>query len=102
MTDIIYYAIGLVIAIVTFLLGKYVFPTMKNSEEFTNITNWVYKFVISAKNQFINGTGEEKREYVTKQIKTLCEKYKIDLTDDQIRALIEEAYDLMKANLKES
>lgn len=100
MADIIYYAIGLVIAIVTFLLGKYVFPTIKKSDKLSDIVSWVYKFVISAKNQFGDNKGEEKREYVTKQIKTLCEKYRVELTDEQIRALIEDAYDMMKENFR--
>lgn len=101
MADIVYYAIGLVIAIVTFLLGKYVFPAIKKSDKMSDIVSWVYKFVISAKNQFGDDKGETKREYVTKQIKILCEKYKIELTDEQIRALIEDAYDMMKNSISE-
>ena len=100
MADIIYYAIGLIMAILSFVLGKYVFPTIKNSDKLSDIVNWTYKFVISAKNQFKDGQGLEKREYVTQQIKTLCKKYKIELTDEQIRALIEDAYTLMKDNIK--
>lgn len=98
MDRIIYYAVGLVIAIITFLLGKYVFPHINiNSDKIATISAWVYKFVVSAKNQFDGKyTGEQKLEYVTTQIKTLCDKYKIELNDEQIRALIEDAYDMMK------
>ena len=98
MDNIIYYAVGLIIAIVTFLLGKYVFPNIKiNSDKIQIISSWVYKFVVSAKNQFEDEyTGSQKREYVTEQVKILCEKYKIELSDEQIRALIEDAYDMVK------
>lgn len=99
MDNIIYYGIMLVIAVVTFLLGKYVFPKIKlDSNTFSTLTSWVYKFVVSAKNQFEDGQGKEKLAYVTEQVKVLCEKYNIDLTDEQIRALIEDAYDLMITN----
>lgn len=102
MDNIIFYAIELGIAIVVFLIGKYIFPALKNNEKIANITSWVYKFVISAKNQFKDYTGEQKLEYVTEQVKVLCEKYKITLTDEQIRALIEDAYDMMKQTQQEA
>lgn len=99
MDNIIYYGIMLVIAVVTFLLGKYVFPKVKlDSTALTTLTDWVYKFVVSAKNQFEDGQGKEKLAYVTEQVKVLCDKYKINLTEEQIRALIEDAYDLMITN----
>lgn len=102
MNNIIFYAIELVIAIIAFLVGKYVFPTVKDAISGSNIVGlatWVYKFVVSAKNQFGDNNGEKKLEYVTEQVKKLCEKYKIDLTDEQIRALIEDAYTQMKQNI---
>lgn len=102
MNDIIFYAIELVIAIVAFLLGKYVFPTVKDTilgSNFAGLAIWVYKFVVSAKNQFGDNNGEKKLEYVTEQVKKMCKKYKIDLTDEQIRALIEDAYTEMKKSI---
>ena len=98
MNDIIYYAIGLVLSAIGFVLGKYVFPKIKiDSKIIETISSWVYKFVVSAKNQFEGKyTGEQKLAYVTEQVKALCAKYKVQLTDEQIRALIEDAYDLMK------
>jgi hypothetical protein len=100
--NIIFYAVGLAISVIAFLCGKYVFPAVKNNETISNITTWVYKFVVSAKNQFEDGCGEQKLQYVTEQVTALCEKYKVDLTDEQIRALIEDAYMLMKQNYKEA
>lgn len=102
MNDIIYYAIELLIAIFALLIGRYVCPKVKDvvlGSNFSGIVTWVYKFVVSAKNQFGDNNGEKKLEYVTAQVKKLCEKYKIDLTDEQIRALIEDAYTQMKNNI---
>ena len=108
MDKIIFCAIQLVIAIVAFLLGKYVFPTVKqyfselNSDDVSTVASWVYKFVISAKNQFDDGCGQQKREYVTEQVCALCERNNINLTEEQIRALIEDAYVSMKQSYNEA
>lgn len=108
MNNIIYYAISLVIAVVTFLLGKYVFPAVKqyigelDAGTITGIASWVYKFVVSAKNQFDDNCGEQKLQYVTEQVVALCDKYGVDLTDEQIRALIEDAYVSMKKSYNEA
>lgn len=97
MSQIIYAVIYLAITVAAFLLGKYVAPKLLTSETLNYLSAWVYKFVISAKNQYDGGKGTEKREYVTTLIKELCKKAHIELTGDQIRALIEEAYQQMKA-----
>lgn len=96
MGQIIYALIYLVVTVAAFLLGKYVTPKILTNETLITLGEWVYKFVVSAKNQYEDGQGEEKREYVTQLIKELCKKVRIELTDDQIRALIEDAYQQMK------
>jgi LL-H family phage holin len=108
MDKIIIYAIELVLAIVAFLLGRYVFPAVKqyfselNNDNVSTIASWVYKFVVSAKNQFEDGCGEQKLAYVTEQVSAFCERNNITLTSEQIRALIEDAYVLMKQNYNEA
>ena len=94
--QIIYLAIELALMVVMYLLGKYVAPKLLTDSTFKVLTAWVYKFVVSAENQYGSGTGEEKREYVTELIQELCKKVHIKLTDEQIRALIEEAVNTMK------
>lgn len=101
MEHIIFAIIYLVVAVGAFLLGKYVKPAIMNSETITAISAWVYKFVISAKNQFEDGQGEEKLAYVTVLVKELCNRVGVKLTDEQIRALIEDAYDIMKETEKQ-
>lgn len=108
MDKIIIYAIELVVAVVAFLLGRYVFPAIKqyfnelNNDDVSTVASWVYKFVVSAKNQFNDGCGVQKLEYVTEQVLALCERNNINLTDEQIRALIEDAYVLMKQKYNEA
>jgi hypothetical protein len=102
LNEIIYVAIELIILIAGFLLGKFVVPKILNNKTIVTLSTWVYKFVISAKNQFEDGQGELKREYVTKAVQDLCKKININLTDEQIRALIEDAYTSMKAGEKEA
>lgn len=101
MDDIYYALIQLIIAIVAFLLGKYVFPNLKkitdsNNEFIAALSTWVYNFVIDAKNTFDNDVeGEEKREWVYGHVSELLDKWGVVLTSEQIYALIESAYDKM-------
>lgn len=99
--DILCTAIELGILIVAFLIGKYIIPkfTAKDAATFNIIIKWVEAFVISAKNLMSDATGEEKKAAVTEQVKNLLsDKYKqVNLTDDQISALIEKAYDTVVA-----
>lgn len=101
MENIIYAIIYLVVAVAAFLFGKYVRPAIINSATIQAISAWVYKFVVSAQNQFGTDNGEKKLEYVTELVKALCEKVGIKLTDEQIRALIEDAYKQMKEGEKQ-
>ena len=102
MNQIIFTAIELILLIIAFLIGKFVNPKLMASQTLKDISAWVYKFVVSARNQFPDSAGADKREYVTNLIIQLCKQYNIKLTDEQIRALIEEAYSSMKAGEKES
>ena len=100
MEQIIFAVIYLIVAVVAFFLGKYIKPALLNSETITAISAWVYKFVVSAKNQYKDGEGDAKRAYVTQLIKQLADQIGIKLTDEQIRALIEDAYTIMKQEEK--
>ena len=93
---IIFLAIQLLLMVACFLIGKYLVPKLLTNDTFKVLSGWVYKFVVSAENQYGGGTGDKKREYVTGLIQELCKKIHIKLTDEQIRALIEEAVATMK------
>lgn len=102
MNQIIYLVIQLVLMIIAYVLGKYVTPKLVTNKTIAVLSEWAYKLVVSAKRIFEDGEGEVKREYVTKAIKAICKKCNISLTEEQIRALIEDAYELMKQTEKEN
>lgn len=56
------------------------------------------KFVILAKKEFADGQGEQKRDWVIKQLEKLCKKLDIVLTDEELKAVNEDAYNTMKKN----
>ena len=100
MDDIIFAVIQLVIAIIAFLIGKYIFPNLKkltdsNNEFVAALSTWVFNFVVDAKNSLKDAEGEEKREWVYAQVSELLDKWGVVLSSEQIYALIESAYDKM-------
>lgn len=100
-TEIIMKVVEAVILILAFLFGKYVMPKFANNQDLTYLIKWVNKLVLSAKNIYEDNQGKEKLAYVTGALKEICKKAHIEITDEQIRALIEEAYNIMKQAEKE-
>lgn len=94
--------LDLVVILVFTLIGRYLIPYLKtrlSAEKMDNILKWAEKFVIMAENiTDKESAGEEKRELVTKLIEDKATELKIPLTDEQIRALIETAYNTMEQN----
>ena len=103
MEDIIFYSIGLIISVVTFVFGRYVFPKLKtatldsDNEFIKAISTWVYDFVVDAKNTLGDSVeGSDKKEWVSEKIENLLDSWGVNLSSEQISALIEAAYDKMK------
>ena len=62
------------------------------------IADWAYRFVVNARNILpVTATGEEKKDNVLSQLKTITQKYNVDFNDTELSALIEEAYEKMKS-----
>lgn len=102
MNTIIICAVQLVAAIAAFLVGKYVFPEVKEyipevMENLAIIERWAEKFVRWAKEFRKDKPGEEKMDEVVKKLQEIAEKAGLDITEDQIRAIAQTAYDAMKA-----
>ena len=104
--ELIKLIVELVLAIVVFLLGRYVFPKYKidisaAAAQFNVILNYAESFVAYAR-QFLNCSGKEKMDDVVKKLKAICDQQGIQLEEETLRAIAQKAYDAMVANENKS
>lgn len=104
MNDIIILAVQLGITVAAFVVGKYVFPNLpKNvTDKLTALSQWAAKFVEWAKEFMKKQTGEEKMAAVVEKLKEIADEAGIEVTEDQLRAIAQSAYNAMKAGEKEA
>ena len=104
MNDIIILAVQLGITVAAFVVGKYVFPNLpKNvTDKLTTLSQWAAQFVVWAKEFMKKQTGEEKRAAVVEKLKEIADEAGIEVTEDQLRAIAQSAYNAMKAGEKEA
>ena len=104
MNDIIVLAVQLGITVAAFAIGKYVFPNLpKNvTDKLTTLSQWAAKFVEWAKEFMKKQTGEEKMAAVVERLKEIADEAGIEVTEDQLRAIAQSAYNAMKAGEKEA
>ena len=99
MDDIMIKIIELVIIIIAALIGRYAIPYIKTKVDMNKlllISEWALKFVKTAEN-VIKGSkmGEERRKQVITWIKEKANEIGIELTEDQVRTILEDAYTTM-------
>ena len=104
MEDIIIKAIELAIAIVAFLIGRYLLPKIKDnmqnvSFQFGVLLQYAESFCAYAR-QFLNCSGSEKMDDVVSKLKAVCDKYGIEIDEETLRAIGQKAYDSMIAGEK--
>ena len=91
--------IELIVLIIAALIGRYVIPFIKTNVDIKKlelITEWALKFVKAAENILTgSGRGEEKRNQVITWLKEKADEIGIELTEDQLRTLLEDAYTTM-------
>ncbi|MEY8517161.1 phage holin, LLH family [Lachnospiraceae bacterium 29-84] len=104
MNDIIFLAVQLGIAVAAFIAGKYVFPNIPKNvmDKLTTLSQWAAKFVEWAKEFMKKQTGEEKMAAVVEKLKEIADEAGIEVTEDQLRAIAQSAYNAMKAGEKEA
>ena len=104
MNDIIILAVQLGITVAAFVVGKYVFPNLpKNvTDKLATLSQWAAKFVEWAKEFMKKQTGEEKMAAVVEKLKEIADEAGIEVTEDQLRAIAQSAYNAMKAGEKEA
>lgn len=95
MGDIIYFGIMLAISILSFVMGKFVFPKIPN-DNMEIIEKWAIKIVHFCR-QFLAGEeGEKKMEKAVSLLDQIQHKYDMNLTEEELKAIIQYAYDKMK------
>ena len=69
-----------------------------NPETLDGLSKWALKLCRAAKNQSLSlSSAYARREWVLDQLSNLCQRFGVNLTDEQKRALLEAAYDEMRA-----
>lgn len=104
MDNIIVAAIQLGVAIAAFVVGKYVFPNIPKSvtEKLNTLGQWASQFVVWAKEFMKSNTGEEKMAKVVEKLKEIADEAGLKVTEDQLKAIAQAAYEAMKAGEKEA
>lgn len=104
MNDIILLAVQLGIAVVAFVAGKYVFPKVPKTvtDKLNMLSQWAAQFVVWAKEFMKKQTGEEKMAAVVEKLKEIVDEAGLDVTEDQLKAIAQSAYNAMKAGEKEA
>lgn len=104
MENIIFNAVLLLISISGFLLGKYVFPNVPKSvsDKLRQLAAWADKFVVWAREFRKQDSGHDKMEMVVEQLKAVAKEAGWDVTEDQLRAIAQTAYENMMAGAAEA
>lgn len=99
MENIIFNAVLLLISIGGFLLGKYVFPNVPKTvtDKLRQLAAWADKFVVWAREFRKQDSGPDKMEMVVEQLKAVAKEAGWDVTEDQLRAIAQTAYENMMA-----
>lgn len=96
--DIIEIIIPIIAIIGAFIIGRKV-PANKinNAQSILAIaTDWANKFVRYARQFLALDPGEERMAFVVKQLKKIAEANGWEVTEEQLTAIAQEAYDKMK------
>lgn len=99
-----YLIIELICIIAGFVIGKFFLPTQtgqKTVEVIETVGLWATQFIHYC-NQYINKTGPEKMDYVIAELVKICEKEKIQISEEQIRAIAQKTYDSVKDGLADA
>lgn len=104
MDNIIVLAIQLAVAVAAFALGKYVFPNIPKSvsEKLQELSGWAKQFVIWAREFMKSASGKEKMDKVVEQLKKIADEAGLKVTEEQLRAIAQTAYEAMMAGQKEA
>lgn len=102
--DVIFSIIYCAVTVGAFCAGKYIFPNIPASakDKLENLAEWAAKFVVWAREFKKTESGKEKMEAVVKQLKEIAAEAGLDVTEDQLKAIAQSAYEAMKAGEAEA
>ncbi len=99
MDNITFLTVQLVIAIVAFAFGKWVVPNVPKSviDNLMTLEEWAAQLVRYAREFLSDKTGKKKMEQVVAMLEEIAKKAKIEVTKEQLQAIVQTAYEEMKA-----
>ena len=102
MEKIIFDILEIAVIVIASLIGRYVIPYFKNKvdiQKVEQIVAWAKRFVIMAENVIKGqGKGADKRDFVAKLLAEKAKELNINLSEQEIRTLIEDAWTEMIKN----
>lgn len=104
MSNIIFYAVALIVSIGAFAAGKYIFPNMPKdvAGKLQELALWADKFVVWAREFRKKDSGHDKMEMVVEQLQAVAKEAGWNVTEDQLRAIAQAAYENMMAGAAEA
>lgn len=106
--DVIIFILQILILTGFFIIGRYINSNKVSEETFSDITakinliiGYADAFVSWAKQFMSKNTGEEKMNEVVNQLSIIAKRYNLDISETEIKAIAQKAYDSMK-NKEES
>lgn len=102
--DVIFSIIYCLVTVGAFCAGKYIFPNIPASvkDKLTDLAEWAAKFVVWAREFLKTESGEKKMAAVVEQLTEIAEEAGLEVTEDQLKAIAQTAYEAMKAGEAEA
>ena len=97
--EVIFSVIYCAVTVAAFCAGKYIFPKIPASvkDKLTDLAEWAAQFVVWAREFLKLKSGEEKMAAVVGQLKAIADEAGLEVTEDQLKAIAQTAYEAMKA-----
>lgn len=102
--SIIVMVISCIVTVAAFCVGKYIFPQLPADvqDKLFMLSEWAAQFVVWAREFKKTETGKQKMAAVVDQLKQIAAERGIEVTEDQLKAIAQSAYEAMKAGEAEA
>ena len=102
--EVIFSIIYCLVTVGAFCAGKFIFPKIPASvkDKLVDLAEWAAKFVVWAREFLKMESGEKKMAAVVEQLKQIAAEAGIEVTEEQLKAIAQTAYEAMKAGEAEA